>query len=293
MNKLLTGTVTASFGRLHEVTLPGTPAPLECVRRGRRKDVICGDHVTVSITSPSQGVIESVQERRNLLHRSDEHRDKPLAANVDQALVVVAADPSYHDGILTRCLIAAEAAGVHPVIVLNKTDQSEGTARCLDALGYYEQLGYPLVAVSALHDVSALAAVLKGRVSLLVGQSGMGKSSLINALVPGATARTGLLSTALDSGRHTTTLTRWYPLDAGGALIDSPGMQTFGLAHLQVSEYHFREFAPLAGQCQFSDCRHWKEPGCALKAWVAGHPQRERRLQYLCELQQNQRKTRH
>ncbi len=251
--------------------------------------MVCGDHVTISLTSPSQGVIESVQERQTLLHRSDEHRDKPLAANVDQALVVVATDPSYHDGILTRCLIAAEAAGVAPVIVLNKSDLRNDAVRCLDALSYYEQMGYPLVSVSALHDVSALVAILKGHVSLLVGQSGMGKSSLINALVPGATARTGDLSTALDSGRHTTTFTRWYPLETGGALIDSPGMQTFGLAHLQVSEYHFREFSSLAGQCQFSDCRHQQEPGCALKAWVAGHPQRERRLQYLRELQQPRR----
>jgi ribosome biogenesis GTPase len=292
VSNTLTGTVIAAFGRRFEVEI-AEGQRLDCVRRGKRTDVACGDRVEVVPTTPGQGVIEAIHERRTLLYRADAHREKLLAANVDQALVVVAAEPSYSDELLTRCLVAADAAGVSPAIILNKSDLGEPAARAAEALAYYRELGYPVVAVSALHDVSALRPLLKNRVSILVGQSGMGKSTLVNAVVPAALARTNAISTALDSGRHTTTVARRYVLDDSSALVDSPGLQEFGLAHLspQAIEHYFREFSGLLGKCRFHDCRHLDEPDCALKALAQGHPRIEQRLRYLTTLQEASRRA--
>ncbi len=295
MNLSLTGTVIAAFGRHYEVALPDSVQSISCVRRGKRKDVACGDQVDIRLTGPGQGVIETVHERRTLLYRADAWREKLLAANMDQALVVVAPEPTYSDELLTRCLIAADAAGVVPMIVLNKMDLGEAAARTLTALEYYANLGYPLIRLSALEDVTALQPILEGRISILVGQSGMGKSTLINALVPDAMARTNSMSTALDTGRHTTTAARCYALNAQTALIDSPGLQEFGLAHLssRAIEGYFREFSELLGQCRFMDCQHLNEPDCALKNWALGHARRELRLRYLTNLQQAKRHKAH
>jgi|APCry1669189369_1035219.scaffolds.fasta_scaffold15337_2 ribosome biogenesis GTPase / thiamine phosphate phosphatase len=277
----------ASFGRRFEVTLQEGTA-LKCVRRGKRTDVACGDKVDVALTGPGEGVIESIHERRTLLYRADAWHEKLLAANVDQVLVVVAPEPSYSDELLTRTLVAADAAGVTPMIVLNKTDLADAAARAKESLQYYVELGYPLITLSAKQNSDALRPILQNKISLLVGQSGMGKSTLINALLPDAGARTNDISTALDSGRHTTTNARCYPLNERSAIIDSPGLQEFGLHHLSsnATEGYFREFSGLLGQCRFQDCRHQNEPGCALKAFAANNPQRETRLRYLIALQQ-------
>ena len=295
MNDALTGTVIAAFGRHYDVALAGSGQPISCVRRGKRKDVACGDRVDIQLTSPGQGVIETVHERRTLLYRADAWREKLLAANVDQALIVVTPEPTYSDELLTRCLIAADAAGVAPMIILNKMDMGAPAMRARAALEYYVELGYPLVSLSALEDVSALRPLLTGRVSILVGQSGMGKSTLVNALVPNALARTNTVSQALDSGRHTTTAAHYYAMDAQSALIDSPGLQEFGLAHLSPNaiEGYFREFSGLLGQCRFMDCQHLNEPDCALKNWARGNERRELRLRYLTSLQQAKRHRNH
>jgi ribosome biogenesis GTPase len=295
VNDALTGTVVAAFGRHYDVVIPGSEQPISCVRRGKRKDVACGDRVDIQMTSPGQGVIDTVHERRTLLYRADAWREKLLAANVDQALIVIAPEPTYSDELLTRCLIAADAAGVAPVIILNKMDLGTSAMRARAALEYYVALGYPLVSLSALQDVSTLRPFLTGRVSILVGQSGMGKSTLVNALVPNALARTNIVSQALDSGRHTTTAAHYYAMDAQSALIDSPGLQEFGLAHLspKAIEGYFREFSGLLGQCRFMDCQHLNEPDCALKNWARGNERRELRLRYLTSLQQAKRHRGH
>lgn len=266
MIELREGLVIASYGRHYQVESGDTQ--YECVTRGRQNDVACGDKVKFKLTSPNQGVIETVMPRTSLLHRSVAHRSKLIAANVDLAVIVVAPVPSYYDLLVNRCLIAAEAAGIEAVICLNKSDLGELADSAYQQLSAYIALGCPVVRVSAHHDVSALMPYLRGKISAFVGQSGMGKSSLINALIPSAGSVTGDISVALDSGKHTTTSAKMYRLDASSRLIDSPGMQAFGLNHVKADELDqlFIEFRPYIGHCRFSNCKHTHEPGCAVLA---------------------------
>lgn len=278
------GRVVASFGRRH-VVRDAEGQEWHCVRRGRQQDVACGDQVRFVPTATGEGVTESIEPRSSLLYRSDAFRQKVLAANADLAVVVVAARPAFREILLTRCLAAASAAGIEALIVCNKQDLPEARA-AMDQLAYYAALGIPVLPLTARAAVEPLRERLHGRVAILVGESGMGKSTLINALVPEAGSRTGELSAGSDSGRHTTTSARWYALAQGGAVIDSPGMQVFGLQHLDQAalEQAFAEFAPLAGTCRFSNCRHGEEPGCALKALAAADPRAAQRLAWLREI---------
>jgi ribosome biogenesis GTPase len=220
-----------------------------------------------------------VGERTTLLYRSDRARQKLVAANVTQVVIVVAPVPTFSEDLVNRCVAAAEHGGMAALIALNKVDLPEAPA-ALDALEPYRRLGYRLVALSAKRDLDPLVPHLKGKTSVLVGQSGMGKSTIINGLLPAAAVRVAEISAALDSGRHTTTYTRLYHLDAASHVIDSPGMQAFGLHHLDASalEHAFVEFRPWLGQCRFRDCRHVTEPGCAIAAACKRGEISERRL---------------
>ena len=226
----------------------------------------CGDRVEVIRTGAGQGVIDAVDPRRSLLYRSDRHRQKLIAANATQMVIVLASVPSFYEELLNRCLAAAAHEGIFALIVLNKIDLAQAGSSALDALELYRGLGYTLLPLTAKRDVSPLRPHLSGHLSVLVGQSGMGKSTIVNGIFPDAGARVGEISLALDSGRHTTTYSRLYRLDANSALIDSPGMQEFGLAHLTIPELAsaYVEFRPYIGQCRFSDCRHCDEPDCAV-----------------------------
>jgi ribosome biogenesis GTPase / thiamine phosphate phosphatase len=274
----LAGLIVASHGRRHLVELPG-PAVIDCVTRGRRRDIACGDRVFVAPSAPGQGVIEGLAPRTSLLYRSDAHRQKLVAANVTQIAIVVAPVPGPHEDLLNRCLVAAEHGGMAALIVLNKTDLP-GSAAVLRALELYRTLGYRIIALSAKRDVRPLAPALECHVSVLVGQSGTGKSTLINRLLPHAAARTNEISRALESGRHTTTHARLYHLDAASSIIDSPGMQEFGLNHLAIEEaaHAFVEFRPWLGRCRFRDCRHLAEPDCAIADACSSGKVSERRL---------------
>lgn len=262
---MISGQVVAAHGR-HFLVQTAHNDALECITRGRKLEVVCGDRVELSLTAQGQGVIEKVLARSSLFKRADAFRTKPIAANATQIAIMVASRPSWSEDLLQRCLLAAESQHLPVLIIANKADLPEHQAT-LETLSLYEALGYPVISLSAKRDSGTLRARLHGHLTLLAGQSGMGKSTLINALFPHADARVEAFSEALDSGRHTTTHSRLYRLDETSAVIDSPGFQEFALAHLSRDDIEaaMPDFKPYLGQCRFRDCRHDSEPGCALR----------------------------
>ncbi|MCG2586178.1 ribosome small subunit-dependent GTPase A [Massilia sp. TS11] len=280
------GVIVAAHGR-HYVAMLDDDSLRQCVTRGKKTNVAVGDDVDLKATSADQAVIEAIAERRTLLYRSDQYKSKLLAANVSQLFIVIATEPSFSDDLVSRALVAAEAAGVQAHLLLNKTDLADALPRARERAELYRTLGYDLLEVAATGDPDATRAALlprlAGQRSIFIGQSGMGKSSLINLLVPDADIAVREISSALDTGKHTTTFTRLYRLPGGGEVIDSPGFQEFGLYHLSegMLERAFREFAPHLGHCRFYNCHHLHEPQCAvLQAVEAGQIARQRHALY-------------
>ena len=276
---MMTGRIVAAHGRQYLVEL-ADGSRLPCFPRGKKSQLAVGDRVGIARASSDQGVIETVEPRRSLLYRSNEIRQKLIAANVDQLIVVVATEPAFSDELVTRSLLAAEDQEIASLIILNKCDLAPLLPAARERLHILARLGYRIVETCAREHADALRPLLQGKTSVLVGQSGMGKSTLVNALIPEARAATREISQALDSGKHTTTHATLYHLDDESHLIDSPGLQDFGLGHLdrQALALAFREFAPFLGQCRFRDCRHEREPGCALGAAVEAGEIDSRRL---------------
>ena len=260
--------IIAAHGR-HYLASTGNEM-LHCVTRGKKSDVAVGDNVNVMPTAKGQAVIESIQERHSLLYRSDQYKSKFLAANVNQLFIVIATEPSFSDDLISRAIVAAEAAGIEVHLILNKIDITDQLERARQRAGFYASLGYPVHEVSATafpeKTVSVLLPLIEGRRTILIGQSGMGKSTIVNLMVPGADIATREISAVLNSGKHTTTFTRMYLLEGNTAVIDSPGFQEFGLYHLTegMLERAFREFRPYLGHCRFYNCHHLSEPGCAI-----------------------------
>ena len=284
------GLVVASHGRHCVVETPDGARRI-CHPRGKKSQAVVGDRVLWQAAAPGQGqghgdegTIEKVLERRNLFYRQDEVRTKSFAANLDQVLILIAAEPVFSESQLTRALIAAEAAQITPLIALNKSDLVEPFARAWERLWPYRHMGgeentrhhYRVLPLSLTQsgsvDRDALLALLAGKTTLVLGPSGSGKSTLVNLLVPGAAAQTGEISQALNSGRHTTTTTTLYWIDAARttALIDSPGFQEFGLRHLAPTDLArcMPDIAAHAGACRFYNCTHLHEPGCTVMAQV-------------------------
>ncbi len=276
-----TGVIVAAFGRHYEVELAdgklATGYP-----RGKKSVYACGDEVELS----ADGQLLRHVQRRSLLYRSDAYRQKLIAANATQLILVVATEPGFSDLLLTRALVAAEHEGLPTLIVLNKCDLAPLRDDARRRLAMFNALGYRVVELAARQDASPLRPHLLGETSVLVGQSGMGKSTLTNALVPHAAAPTREISTALDAGKHTTTHARLYRMTEGAALIDSPGLQEFGLAHLSAEEiaYGFPEFRPWLGRCRYRDCRHRSEPDCRIKDAVDAGGIAARRLEHFHQL---------
>ena len=273
--------VVAAYGKRYEVELADdlniNTRRISCVTRGKKTDLACGDLVNIKLTDKAEGVVESSLPRQSLLYRSNAFKSKILASNVTQIIIVLATQPSFYEALLNRCLIAAEAAKIKPLIVLNKCDLGDATD-AKNKLKLYQDLGYEVVHLSAKQDISALKPHLSKHQSVLVGQSGMGKSTIINALLPKQNVRTQIMSEALDSGKHTTTATHLYHLDdpifgENTSLIDSPGLQEFGLNHLsqQDLELAFIEFKPYLGHCRFNNCSHSHEPDCAIIQAITQH----------------------
>ena len=280
-SELLTAQITASFGRRYIIRTPDGKT-YEATTRKKRVDFACGDQVHINHINQQQVVIEDYLPRSSLLYRQDSTRSKLIAANVTLMLIVLAAVPTPSEMLLQRALLAAEAAQIQPLIVLNKADLPENDI-WLQKISFYQGLGYELINISALRDVKKLRNRLQDECAILLGQSGMGKSTLTNALLGNVQARVGEISTALDSGRHTTTHAQLYDLDKNSQLIDSPGLQAFGLHHLQIANLlsYFPDMRSYIGKCRFHNCSHRQEPGCALKQAVNEHKIEPERLQFL------------
>lgn len=277
------GLVVSAHGRHCVVETPAGER-VRCHPRGKRLAVVIGDRVRW-VRAHDEGVIEQVLARRNLLSRQDHTRTKTFAANLDQVLVLVAAEPEPSEPRVARALIACEAAGIAPLVVLNKADLAAPFARAWELLAPYRRMGYRVLPLATRPTgdgtldaarLQALAHELDGRVTLLLGPSGVGKSSLVNRLIPGATAATGGLSQALGGGRHTTTTSTWYWLDAArhGALIDSPGFQEFGLQHIDPDQLaaYMPDLRRHVAACRFYNCTHRHEPGCGVIAATRAAP---------------------
>jgi ribosome biogenesis GTPase len=267
---LHTGLVVAAHGRHHVVETPQRQRVL-CHRRGKKVDCVVGDRVEWNATGDG-GVIERVLPRRSLLWRQDRWRSKSFAANIDRLIVIVAAVPPMAESLLARALVAAAHADIAAHVLLNKVDLPEGDA-ARQRLEPYRRMGVSVDEVSLKRGAAAARAVVSPLVSrgvtLLLGASGVGKSTLINTLVPDAAAQVGEISQALNAGRHTTSTTSWYWLDAEheAAVLDSPGFQEFGL--LQVPPERLAgllpDIAAHAAACRFVNCTHRSEPDCAVR----------------------------
>ena len=278
------GLVVAHYGT--QVAVESSPGKASrCHLRANLDSLVTGDRVVWCEGDPT-GVVVAQLQRDSLLSRPDSQgRLKPVAANIDQVLVVIAPYPEPHANLIDRYLVAAEVVGMEPVIVLNKTDllaEDAALKQQMDALlESYPGLGYRVLRTSSKQGgLDELHEALSERTSIFVGQSGVGKSSLVNVLLPDADLRVGALSENTLKGTHTTTTAQLFHLDCGGTLIDSPGIREFGLWHMTRDEVEggFKEFRPVLGSCKFRDCRHEQEPGCALLAAVESGEISERRL---------------
>jgi ribosome biogenesis GTPase len=270
------GLVVAGFGR-HVLVETESGQRVICHPRGKKSQVVVGDRIRW-LPSQDEGTIEKIEERSNLFYRQDEMRTKSFAANLDQVLILIAAEPEFSESQLTRALIAAEAERIKPIIALNKSDLVEPFGRAWTKLAPYRTMGYqmlplaikPKAATAPADDAQTaeLMALLRGKKTLVLGPSGAGKSSLTNLLVPNARVLTAEISQALNSGKHTTTSTTLYWVDEARttALIDSPGFQEFGLHHIEPMQLanYMPDFKAHAQDCKFYNCTHLHEPGCGV-----------------------------
>jgi ribosome biogenesis GTPase / thiamine phosphate phosphatase len=266
------GLVLASYGR--GVLVQAGDAMLNCALKGRRQRIVCGDRVQwSSAAAEDPPVVDAVEPRRNLLERIDARgRAEPVAANLDRVAVVVACEPAPDWFLVDRYWAAARLKDLSVLLLVNKADLGAGALE--SELAAYRRLGLACPEISARTGagIAELRAALAGETTLLVGQSGVGKSSLVNALVPDAAAQTAALTREME-GRHTTATARRYRLDmgVGSAVIDAPGVRDFAppASLARAAELGYAEVHAAAADCRFNDCRHLQEPGCAVRARVA------------------------
>jgi ribosome biogenesis GTPase len=278
------GLVIVNYGKNQLVETPSGDI-INCVARRGLPQIVCGDEVEWLATGDSSGVIETIRPRRTVLHRANgSNGQRPLVANIDQVVIEAALEPALDYFLIDKYTVVAELSQTEPLIIINKSDllQEQDRERINVLISEYRDIGYTTLLISAQKNtgIEAFIANLSGKTSILVGQSGVGKSSLIKRLLPHRDIDVGKLSAASGLGKHTTTSTTLYHLPQGGRLIDSPGVRDFHLARVPDEElgHGFREFRPYLGQCRFNNCRHLSEPGCAIRAAVAEGHILERRM---------------
>ena len=276
--EIRSGLVIINYSK-HQLVEDATGNLHRCVARRGLPQIVCGDVVEWLPTGDGTGVIETIMPRRSVLQRTTGNTTRrPLAANIDQIIIEAALEPALDSFLIDKYTIAAELARTEPLIVINKADllRPKARGRIEDLMDEYQAIGYTVLLTSALHNtgIEAFMDCLANKTSILVGQSGVGKSSLIKRLLPDHDITVGKLSAASGLGKHTTTATTLYHLPHGGMLIDSPGVRDFRLGDVPATELAqgFREFQPWLGHCKFNDCRHLSEPGCAITAALTdGH----------------------
>jgi ribosome biogenesis GTPase len=260
-----------------------------CLSRQNIGHLVCGDRVVWQATEKDSGVVTARLERNSVLARPDySGREKPLAANITLLVIVVAPEPEPSEYLVDQYLVTAETIGVPALIAINKHDliQGERGEQFSSRIQLYADIGYEVARISAhtSHGLDPMIERLQGETSILVGQSGVGKSSIINALLPDLDLQVGRLSEATNLGRHTTSASTCYTLPSGGELIDSPGVRSFRLTELTREELEqgFPEFRPHLGQCRFHNCTHDHEPDCAIRAAMeAGEINSQRLINFL------------
>ena len=299
-----TGLITSAFGRHYQLETDNHQRLL-AHPRGKKSEAVVGDRVQWQ-HSQDEAVIEKILPRRNLFYRQDEIRTKAFAANLDQILIMIAAEPEFSESQLSRALIAAAAEEINAIIILNKADLATPFQKALERLHPYIQMGYQIKQISLknnpaentttpdlAHNTPAtqqILPLLHGKTTLVLGPSGAGKSTLINTLIPDAQAQTNELSKALKTGKHTTTTSQWYWLpNHKGAIIDSPGFQEFGLNHIPPENLAqlMPDIRQYSTQCRFYNCTHLHEPGCGVIQAVESGYIPQTRYRIYCDIMQD------